>query len=133
MRSLASQRQLTSQSSRSVPSTLLYSLYNYVLQAYLTDLWTNLAIMDYPYPTNFLAPLPANPVLAACLPLATNYTEDQQLLGLVYQAASVYFNTSGEAKCLDLGQEDDIGADMWGYQVMKSSDSFKWCLRMLLL
>ena len=104
-----------------------------LIKAYLTDLWTNLAMMDYPYPTNFLAPLPANPVLAACLPLATNYTEDQQLLGLVYQAASVYFNTSGEAKCLDLGQEDDIGADMWGYQVMKSSDSFKWCLRMLLL
>ena len=77
-------------------------------------------MMDYPYPTNFLAPLPANPVLAACLPLATNYTQDQQLLGMVYQAASVYFNTSGEAKCLDLGQEDDIGADMWGYQVINS-------------
>ena len=32
------------------------------LKEYLTDLWTNVAMMDYPYPTSFLMPLPGHPV-----------------------------------------------------------------------
>jgi len=35
-------------------------------KAYLNDLWTNLAMMDYPYPTSFLMPLPGKPVNTAC-------------------------------------------------------------------
>jgi len=86
------------------------------LKDYLADLWTDLAMMDYPYPTTFLAPLPANPVTVACSSLAKPYTSDEELLSNVFGAVSVYFNYTGSSKCLDLGQEDDIGAGMWTYQ-----------------
>jgi len=87
-----------------------------LIKAYLTDLWTNLAMMDYPYPTSFLSPLPANPVSVACQPLSQDFADDKELLTNIFEAASVYFNFTGDAKCLNIQDEDDIGADMWSYQ-----------------
>jgi lysosomal Pro-X carboxypeptidase len=86
------------------------------LKDYLTEIWTDLAMMDYPYPTTFLAPLPADPVTAACVGLAKPYDSDQKLLQNVFTGLNVYFNYTGDSKCLDLGDEDDIGAGMWTYQ-----------------
>merc|ERR1712032_1600177 len=86
------------------------------LKDYLTEIWTDLAMMDYPYPTTFLAPLPANPVSAACVSLAKPFDSEQQLLANVFAGLNVYFNYTGDSKCLDLGEEDDIGAGMWTYQ-----------------
>lgn len=86
------------------------------LKGYLSDLWTNLAMMDYPYPTQFLAPLPANPVNAACKQLLGNNQTDEELLTNIFSAVSIYFNYTETAKCFNLENEDDIGADMWYYQ-----------------
>jgi len=87
-----------------------------LVKDYLTDLWTNLAMMDYPYNTTFLAPLPPNPVNAACQSLAKSFKTDDELLMNVFGAVTIYFNYTGDSKCLDLGVEDDIGAGMWSYQ-----------------
>jgi len=32
------------------------------LKQWLTDVWTNIAMVNYPYPAGFLAPLPAYPI-----------------------------------------------------------------------
>lgn len=102
---------------RLCPSSVITSQANISrVKDYLTDLWTDLAMMDYPYPTDFLAPLPANPVNAACSHLSKPWANDTELLTHLFQAVSVYFNSTGNASCLDLGDEDDIGAGMWSYQ-----------------
>jgi len=94
-------------------------------KAYLNDLWTNIAMMDYPYPTTFLMPLPGNPVSAACevikKPLdQSNNTADTADYKTIIQAiaagVNLYNNYTGKAKCLHLGEPDQIGADMWDYQ-----------------
>ena len=76
------------------------------LKSYLTDLWTNLAMMDYPYPTSFLAPLPANPVVAVCEHLFKPYTNGIELLHMVYEAV----NYTGEAKAKE---EDGNGKQIF--------------------
>jgi len=87
-----------------------------LLKDYLNEMWTNIAMMDYPYPTSFLVPLPGNPVNAVCDKLTKLYNNDTDLLTSIFAATSVYFNYTGNAKCLNLAETDDIGADMWNYQ-----------------
>jgi lysosomal Pro-X carboxypeptidase len=101
------------------PDSVLTDLANMtVVKDYLEEIWTDLAMMDYPYPTSFLAPLPANPVAAACAAITKQpaAATDEQLLLSIFGGMTVYFNSTGDSKCLDLGQEDDIGAGMWSYQ-----------------
>ncbi len=46
------------------------------LKGFLNNLWTNVAMMDYPYPTTFLMPLPGNPVEAVCNQIVNNIQDE---------------------------------------------------------
>ncbi|XP_059489332.1 lysosomal Pro-X carboxypeptidase [Neocloeon triangulifer] len=87
------------------------------LKDWLVDVYTNLAMTDYPYPTSFLMPLPANPILEVCQYLRDPKLGAKELLGQIFKGVSVYFNYTGKAKCLDVESADGaLGDQGWDFQ-----------------
>ncbi|KAL3879039.1 hypothetical protein ACJMK2_031353 [Sinanodonta woodiana] len=84
---------------------------------WLTGTWVNLAMVNYPYPANFLEPLPAWPVRESCKYLS-NPATSQGLLPDIFAAISVYYNYTGQATCLDINQQgtSSLGDMGWDYQ-----------------
>lgn len=85
---------------------------------YLEDVYGNLAMANYPFPANFLAPLPAYPVRQFCLPISNKIDKDEDLLAAFHEALSVYTNFTHETKCLDYKSAYDnrMGVDGWNFQ-----------------
>jgi len=84
----------------------------------LVDMYVNLAEVDYPYPANFLADLPAWPVEAACSYLR-DYKKGKDLLIALSKVTNMYFNYTGQAKCIDWKNTDttpSLGYRGWEYQ-----------------
>ncbi|XP_074649830.1 lysosomal Pro-X carboxypeptidase-like isoform X2 [Tubulanus polymorphus] len=86
------------------------------LKDYLNEIWGNMAMVNYPYATNFLAPLPAWPIKVACKPLSTPNLDGPVLLKALSQAAAVYYNTTGTVKCLNTSHTSNIGDLGWDFQ-----------------
>ncbi|KAK2718034.1 hypothetical protein QYM36_006727 [Artemia franciscana] len=88
------------------------------LKDWLSDVWTNLAMVDYPYPASFLAPLPANPVKEVCKKLKDDSLDGEELLRHLFRGLSVYTNYTQKTKCVDIRQaaEDTLGEKGWDFQ-----------------
>ncbi|XP_058444592.1 lysosomal Pro-X carboxypeptidase [Malaya genurostris] len=84
---------------------------------YLGDVYGNLAMINYPYNTSFLAPVPAYPVREFCGRLAENYT-GLELISRLQEAVSIYSNYTGKTKCLDISSSYDssMGDKGWEFQ-----------------
>ncbi|XP_055908986.1 lysosomal Pro-X carboxypeptidase [Eupeodes corollae] len=85
---------------------------------YLEDVYGNLAMANYPYANEFLAPLPAYPVRQFCFYLSQTYDKDKELLEALQSALSVYYNFNGESKCLDYksAYSPALGGSAWDIQ-----------------
>ncbi|XP_025204425.1 lysosomal Pro-X carboxypeptidase-like [Melanaphis sacchari] len=88
------------------------------LKQWVSELYVNLAMINYPYPANFLTPLPGNPVKEVCKPMKNHKEDDLTLLGSVFQGLNVYFNYTGTSQCLDIltSSAPTLGEKGWGYQ-----------------
>lgn len=85
---------------------------------YLTEMYSNLAMANYPYEANFLAPLPANPVREFCWRFKGDKLNDTQLIESLASAVIVYSNFTGKVKCLDINETttDRLGTRGWDFQ-----------------
>ncbi|CAN8004409.1 unnamed protein product, partial [Ixodes hexagonus] len=88
-----------------------------VLRDWLKLVYTNLAMVNYPYATDFIGPVPGHPVKEACKFLEKNFTDDQSLLNGIYQAISVRQNYTGKTQCNYLsGGTGNLDAVGWNVQ-----------------
>lgn len=91
-----------------------------VLIDWLTAIYGDVAMVNYPYPTNFLAPLPANPVRAMCSHLNNMTLQEKDLTRALVKAISVYTNYTGTTTCNNILQDTPgLDAHMWYFQVSK--------------
>lgn len=87
---------------------------------WLYNAYEYMAMVDYPYPTGFLQPLPGNPVAAGCDAIAEqmagNSTMWNRMVAL-RKAAEIYYNYDGHLQCNQIKQDydNDLGQEGWDY------------------
>ncbi|GFW06647.1 lysosomal Pro-X carboxypeptidase [Trichonephila clavipes] len=88
------------------------------LIGWLESTWAYLAMTDYPYPTNFLNPLPANPIDVTCKFLIDESVDDETLVLNIAKAANVFHNFTGKVECNDMNKSGgaSLGDEIWEYQ-----------------
>ncbi len=95
---------------------------------------SSLAMLDYPYPCEFVSHLPANPVQTACSLMSSMLHRNGSSLAALHSAVLMYVNATGNLKCIDLNAElvgkrrlsaplrnniirsSDLGVISWNYQ-----------------
>jgi len=74
------------------------------LVSYVKGSLSTMAMVDYPYALNFVAPLPANPVRYVCDSVQPR-TDDAALLKALRFAINTFVNFTGAVKCFDTEKE----------------------------
>ncbi|OWR42386.1 lysosomal Pro-X carboxypeptidase [Danaus plexippus] len=88
------------------------------LMEFLQSMYETLAMVNYPFPSDFLLPLPAQPVRVVCQYLNETLS-GQKLIEAIGKVIKVYSNYDGKAPCVDYKKGDDFGnldASGWDYQ-----------------
>jgi lysosomal Pro-X carboxypeptidase len=79
------------------------------LKNWLLDMYGNMAMVDYPYPTSFLADLPAFPARVFCSnvtsPSFKTINDDEDIVKRIVKGTNVFFNYTGHTECFDTGSQ----------------------------
>ncbi|XP_014479720.1 PREDICTED: lysosomal Pro-X carboxypeptidase isoform X2 [Dinoponera quadriceps] len=87
------------------------------LKDFLQEVYTDLAMVNYPYETDFLTPLPGHPINVFCRHLTNSSLTGKPLLSALHGAISIYTNYTGKATCMSIKDaEPGLDAQGWDYQ-----------------
>ncbi|KAF5749695.1 lysosomal Pro-X carboxypeptidase [Tripterygium wilfordii] len=81
---------------------------------WLESAYSYLAMVDYPYPSDFMMPLPGHPIREVCQKI-DNCPDGTSILERIFEGVSIYYNYTGEANCFQL-DDDPHGVDGWNWQ-----------------
>ncbi|XP_020186718.1 uncharacterized protein [Aegilops tauschii subsp. strangulata] len=84
------------------------------LSDWLNSAYSYLAMVDYPMPSEFLMPLPANPIKEVCRNI-DKQPEGSSILERIYAGVNIYYNYTGTVDCFDL-DDDPHGMGGWDWQ-----------------
>ena len=109
--------------------------------ALLDNAWIYMAMTNYPYPTDFLSPMPGWPVDESCKPFnftmkekdstlmhllkgdESVFTEDEQkLLNAAFESITVYYNYTGSLECNDLDGDGSGNLDAFGWNILACNE-----------
>lgn len=72
-------------------------------------MYSNIAMVDYPYPTSFLSDLPAFPARVFCSNVTSSSIEelntDEGIVKRIVKGTNVFFNYTGHTQCFDTGSQ----------------------------
>lgn len=80
------------------------------LNGYLREILESMAMVNYPYPTSFLTPLPGWPVKKTCETFKEVAKTDEEAAEQMYQIANLYYNYTGSTATLCANSEKCSGA-----------------------
>ncbi|KAF3439107.1 hypothetical protein FNV43_RR17382 [Rhamnella rubrinervis] len=81
---------------------------------WLESAYSFLAMVNYPYPSNFMMPLPAHPIREVCRRIVGS-PAGASILDQIFEGVSVYYNYTGKSECFQL-DDDPHGMDGWNWQ-----------------
>lgn len=88
------------------------------LRDWLASAYDVMPMVNYPYPTDFISPLPGHPVEKFCSFIEEG-AEGRELLQQVANGAGMYYNYSGSSVCNDIVnafKDTDLDDIAWDYQ-----------------
>lgn len=85
------------------------------LSDWLESAYSYLAMVNYPYPADFLNPLPGNPVKEVCRNIDAA-PDGNSTLEKIFAGVSVFYNYTGAVKCFELGDDPHGMTSGWDWQ-----------------
>ncbi|CAG9759251.1 unnamed protein product [Ceutorhynchus assimilis] len=86
---------------------------------WLSEIYVDIVMVNYPYPTSFLVPLPGHPVREFCEGLdSVKYKDGVGLVEAIAKGLQIYTNYTGTTKCNDILQTagPNLGENGWNFQ-----------------